>query len=444
SDADTDTDTDADTDITESSQWVFDEGTIRIYRLTMAADDWTHLQEEGVDEEYVSADLEVDGQTWNNIGVRLKGSYSLDSCWSMGTRLWDGHCQKISMKLDFTEFDDTLRFKEMKKINLHSMSADLTKMHERLGYHLFRAIGLVAPRSVPAQVYVNDTYLGIFQAVENVDGRFTANRFPGAGDGNLFKEIWPSSEIDSADDVWDALKTNDEPEDNPDISDFIEFNEALTAVTADNIDQNLFPYVNVDEMLKFLVVDRAIHNWDGPLSFYWGANHNYYWYHRESGQWLLIPWDLDKTFWEYDRYFAPNPDEGITTPVPGWNVIPNECPSGMFGGMYTIAETIGPPEEGPASNTFVAPGCDPLISILASMYWDDFVSHGTTFMETQFTLENLNSILDIWQAQIDSVMQIEPTLSYSEWLVEMETLRSHLPKLRSDLATHLADSYRHE
>ncbi|MBN2718061.1 MAG: CotH kinase family protein [Deltaproteobacteria bacterium] len=427
----------------DGSQWVFDDSAIRKYELTLTDADWAHLQEAGNDEIYVPATLQIGDEIWENIGIRLKGSYSLDSCFERGTRLWDGHCSKISMKIKFTEYDDTIRFHGLKRINLHSMSADPTKLHDRLGYHLFELMGSPASRNVPAQVYVNSEYLGIFQAVEEVDGRFTKNRFPENGDGNLFKEIWPRAGVDE-EAAFEALKTNDAPEDNPDVSDFLEFSKSIGESDDTNYADTVLPYVDVDQLLRYIAVDRAIHNWDGFLAFYGDWNHNYYWYHKADGTWVLIPWDLDKAFFEYDRYFDPDPAEGIEVPVPSWNIYPANCTAPFPDNMYVIRETIGPPEEGPSTLRFIAPGCDKLVHILASQYWPDFVVFGNEFLVDWFNEDYLNDRIDEWTAQIDAVMQVEPGGNYDEWVSVVNTLKSHLPKMISDFETHLQDSYREE
>ena len=109
------------------------------------------------------------------------------------------------------------------------MAADPSKLRERLGYSLFREMDIVAPRAVHARVYINGEYHGLFAAVEQVDGRFTANRFPNDGDGNLYKQLWPTAQV-TATAAEDALKTNDDP-DTMNVSDFLAFKDAVAAST---------------------------------------------------------------------------------------------------------------------------------------------------------------------------------------------------------------------
>ncbi len=209
----------------------------------------------------------------------------------------------------------------------------------------------------------------------------------------------------------------------------------MLSATLDNFQAALLPMINVEQILRVLAVDRVIHNWDGPLSFYGGVNHNYYWYHdEESTKFLLIPWDMDKTFWYYDRYFYPNPAEGVTA-IPGWNVKPADC------SMRRFTETIGPPEEGPGRLTFVPPGCDNLINLIAANYFGDFVTIGNELLNGPFTLNNLTGKLDAYEAQIDHIMQNEPTITYDEWKAATAELRNNLPWLREHFLAHLAEGY---
>ena len=92
-------------------------------------------------------------------------------------------------------------------------------MHERLGYWLFREMGVPAPRSTHARVIVNGDYVGIFALTEELDGRFTRENFDD-GTGNLYKEVWPFAVggiPQTADTLIAGLETNEDEDPNADI-----------------------------------------------------------------------------------------------------------------------------------------------------------------------------------------------------------------------------------
>jgi hypothetical protein len=90
------------------------------------------------------------------------------------------------------------------------------------------------------------------------------------------------------------------------------------------------------------------------------------------------------------------------------------------------------------------PGCDTLFHTLAAHYFDTFVAHGQTLLSGPFSLESLYAKLDAWEAQIDPIMQHEPTVTYAEWQEAMQHLRDTIPKLRAHFQSHLSEGYRPE
>ncbi len=54
-------------------------------------------------------------------------------------------------------------------------------------------MGTIAPRAAWANIVVNGESYGLYGMVEEVDGRFADNRWPGNGSGNLYKEAWPTN-----------------------------------------------------------------------------------------------------------------------------------------------------------------------------------------------------------------------------------------------------------
>ena len=62
--------------------------------------------------------------------------------------------------------------------------------------------------------------------------------------------------------------------------------------------------MNIDEIMSYAVVDRAIRNDDGAFHWYCSGSdcdpHNYYWYEDPTNRQMhLIPWDLDNAFEKY-------------------------------------------------------------------------------------------------------------------------------------------------
>ena len=186
-------------------------------------------------------------------------------------------CTKLSIKvkIDWNSDDDV--FYGVKKLQFHSMNLDPTMMHERLGYWLFNQFEVDAPRSVHAELYINGQFNGIYALVEQIDDRFVKDRFD--QEGNLYKEVWPLQFDGTATkdkQIIDALKTNT---DNVDISQFKEFADEVEQIKTNYTSLGLYDadddalikkWFNKDQLIRTIVVDRAIANDDGVYHWYCG------------------------------------------------------------------------------------------------------------------------------------------------------------------------------
>jgi hypothetical protein len=135
------------------SEWVFDPSALRTYELNLTPEDWQTLQDTAEDEQYVPADLVVDGRATANVGLRFKGSLgTLVSCFDdSGARI----CDKLSMKIEFSEYVPEQRFVGLRRLVFNSMLSDYSQLRERLAYRVYREMGLVAPRAAHARLVVN-------------------------------------------------------------------------------------------------------------------------------------------------------------------------------------------------------------------------------------------------------------------------------------------------
>ncbi len=403
------------------------------YRITMTPEDYQNLEEHGDEEEYLPASLHVVGgsidETYGQVGFRHKGSWTLHHCWDTGERSYEDECAKLSYKIKFDEYDSEGRLLGLKRLNLHAMSGEGTKVRERLAYDMFNQFGVIAPRTAYARLFVNETLVGLFLMVEQIDGRFTAFRFPTDGDGNLYKEVWPNADVDD-ESFLEHLKTNNNPEDNPDVSDMRAFAEAVDGSDEETFASVMSGFVNLDNLYRYIAVDRAGKNWDGIMTFYSPyAPHNFYWYReaQENGIFHLVPWDLDNTFWEFDPFMYP--EQWVSAePVPDWNVLPASC------------EPMSLWEQG-GDTRATPPGCDKLINLLAATGWERFAAIGNELLAGPLVHEVMMAKVAAWSREIEGAVREDPYIDYGDWFHQVESLSDILARAVSDFTFHLTTGY---
>jgi len=410
---------------------VFDQTKVHEYRFTVSSADWAYMENYGWQKEYRPATMSYNGAAiGGTVGLRYKGSdYSLPRCFNFDGVKAQGpkSCPKISFKVKFHEYDKDKRFHAMKRINLHAMNADPTKMRDMLAYELFREVGIHAPRTSYANVYVNNELIGLFVVVEDIDGRFTKSRWPNFGDGNLYKEIWPDKHNEN--DYIEALKTNDKPENNPQARRMVDYYNAIEASNESNFVRNLSSFMDFDHFLRYMTVDVAINNWDGIRGWYssgpndpwpWAGNHNFYIYEEENpdGKIWLVPWDMDNTFYEVCPYFE-------TAGVPNWNVAP---PRGCVGHMIW----------GDPTQHIRPPNCDKLTRMMAAVFWERYKLFGEQFLEDQFKSSRLAAKVEKYRQLISASVTADNSISTTDWGSNVSTgMDNHMSNLAAKFSNHL-------
>lgn len=384
---------------------VFDPEQVLELRFTLDEADAAHLEDHGNDEQYVPAAAAVSGTgleavTYPRVGLRHKGATTLHRCWANGQRIRVGACEKLSYKVKFDEFQKR-RLDGLEALNLHSASVDASKLRDLVAYSIYADFGVPAPRAVPARVYVNERFAGLFIAVEHVDDVFIDAHFPKAAGGNLYKELWPDSSLSDAQ-LAAQLETNKKK---PDVSDFRAFADAITNATRETFENQLSAHLDFDAVLRYLAVDRAIRHWDGLTAFYRAGPHNFFWYAPPQGPFRLIPWDVDLALWEFDPVVRPA--QWVTAaPLPGWNLEPRDC----------NRRPVWRPDNG----TKLLPiRCDKLMDLLAETHWPRFVELGEALLAGPFRPELLNAKVEHWQTRIAALVEEDPTIDTALWRAEV-------------------------
>ena len=375
-----------------SSDYIYDQNKLHRFDLFLTQENLDEINNNPAAENYVEGSLVFEGKVIKSVGIRYKGSIG---AWvgCLSNEDWtnpSGYktCPKLSMKIKINWKGDN-KFYGMKKLQFHSQNLDKSKMHERLGYYMFRNFGITAPRSNHALLYINGEFNGVFANTENVDGPFTNKHFINP-DGNLYKEVWPvkSSGGNREENYFiDGLKTNEEISD---VTKIKRFSDQLGSVNKSDANEIVEDWIDKDLFLKTILVDRRIANDDGFMHFYHEGgvnyeNHNYYWYEDPNDDKLqLIPWDLDNSFENLISNLNP------VTPIKDkWYETTNNCNGFRYGSFNLLQKSAA---------------CDKIIGSFSS-YRKDYDSLDVIFQNQLFNMSNINTLLDSWYNQIKNAVE---------------------------------------
>lgn len=225
---------------------------------------------------YINASIEIDGERIDSVGIRYKGASS-----------YVEGANKKSLKIDFNEYIKKQHFQGLIKLNLHNSFADPSFIRDAINYHLFREIGVKAPRLSFAQVYINKEYMGIYHIVEQIDKKFVK--------GNLFKNMgWENlTYLNNSAGIYRKtidLKGKDE------YTKWLPFINLLKIFQEKDLETFKVKFqevMDVEVFLKVLAVYVATNNHDSILK----TGRNWYLNQKtDTSRFEWIPWDTNYSF----------------------------------------------------------------------------------------------------------------------------------------------------
>ena len=234
---------------------------------------------------FVQGELESDQIT---IGLRLKGSTSLQPL-----------KQKPSMRIQFN-WGDALkgqRFLGLKNMTLHSLTQDNSLVHELGAYKLYNSMGVVAPSTGWAEVFVNGKSKGVYLNVETPDDIFLSKRFKDPTqhlyEGQAFADLKPGN--DSGGEYEGKFTVDEGWATTPNKADLTALIEAANVEPAKAWWDGLAKRLDRTAMVKMFAVDNFIGHWDG----YSGSIiNNYFLRSNSKSVFTFLPWGADQTFGE--------------------------------------------------------------------------------------------------------------------------------------------------
>ena len=262
---------------------------IKEYFISCNPDDFKYIYENFEEDTSIPIVLEYENKIWGNASMRIRGD---------GSRIYP----KKSLKIKFA---DKTFINDRNEINLNADYLDLSYMRQFLASKIFQKLEYPCFDVEHIRVYLNGEFLVLYVQIESVDFDFLKNRGFDPN-GNMYKAAidWASLNLNDKSDYWEK-KTNL----NSGMDDLFELIWFLNTVPDELYEFYANKLFDLDKMITIIAVNMLLAN---GSTYY----HNYYMYNdlNYSNKWMMIPWDLDKTFCAYSPEYAYNQSTGLWIP----------------------------------------------------------------------------------------------------------------------------------
>jgi len=285
----------------EDYEMVFNQTKVNKLEIVFTAEEWQAMQSDlksipqGENPSYFHCEVNFNGLTWENVGIRYKGNSSL--------RARSG---RLPLRFKFDKWEDQFpeimdqRFYGFKDLSLSSNYNDGALMREKSACDVFRNFGVPAVQSAFYEIYIDKgtgtyEYFGVYSVLEMVDDTFLKDWF-GTKSGNCYKPDGTGAKFSTSgfDISHFELKTNEEIADRSDIQEMYDaLHSTLRTSSPAQWRSELEAVFDVNGFLKYLAANNTVQNWDT----YGKMTHNYYLYHDPSDDLIKwIVWDNNEAF----------------------------------------------------------------------------------------------------------------------------------------------------
>ncbi|KPI55983.1 spore coat protein [Clostridioides difficile] len=278
----------------------FDRDKVMEVNIEIDESDLKDMNENAIKEEFKSAKVTVNGNTYGNVGIRTKGNSSL-------TSVADSDSNRYSYKINFDKYNTSQSMEGLTQLNLNNCYSDPSYMREFLTYSICEEMGLATPEFAYAKVSINGEYHGLYLAVEGLKESYLENNF-GDVTGDLYKSDEGSSLQYKGDDP--ESYSNLIIESDKKTADWSKVTKLLKSLdTGEDIEK----YLEVDSVLKNIAINTALLNLD---SYQGSFAHNYYLY-EQDGVFSMLPWDFNMSFGGFSGFGGGSQSISIDEPTTG-------------------------------------------------------------------------------------------------------------------------------
>jgi len=271
------------------SQNFYDLNTVQKIEIFFTQSNWDYLMKTNYNldnNQRLLCTVKINGTQYDSVGVRYKGYSSYN----------ENEVKKpLNIKLDHIKNNQNIE--GYGTIKLSNAYKDPSFVREVLGYDIASKYTPV-PKANFAEVYINDTLIGLYTNVQSIDKEFLRQHFC-YDEGPLFKGMIdnqffhpccaPGKPIIWGYDGQDTICYTRyfEKRSEADWNELINFLD-----TFNNYQSNIENVLNIDRLIWMMAFDNITVNLDAPIN----VSNNYYLYKDASQRFNTVIWDLNMAF----------------------------------------------------------------------------------------------------------------------------------------------------
>lgn len=258
----------------EYVEWMLEEKVHEI-RIEIDQQEWQAIKNNPYNGDYHPANVSIDGERVENVGLRTRGHASLEYAIEKGT--------KYPFKIKFDKYVDDQTFMGLDELALNNGGDDFAFIRDYICYEAFQILDGYTSCVTYFNVYLNDELKGFYVGIEAIDKSYLERHF-GSHKHNLYEgENGATLETFMSLSCFTQKKGSDTSME--DIQRLIEvLDETPTGEKGD-----IESCIDVDSVLKMFAVNAVLDNRDGYCGIY---AHNYYFYNAD-GRLVMLPWDMN-------------------------------------------------------------------------------------------------------------------------------------------------------
>ncbi len=236
------------------------------------------------EKEWLTADVTIDGQTFSDAGIRLKGNSSLRGVAA------DADPAELPWLVDLDQFVDGQSLDGWEAFVIRSNNTE-TSLNEAVALELLQEAGLASEEAVAISFTVNGSDTTLRLMIQDLDNKWDEAVF--GTDGTLYKSEstgdWSYRGDDAAsyEDVFDIEAGT---EDYEPLTDFLQW---LNESTDEEFAAGLSDHLDVDAFATYLAFEDLIGNFDdiaGP------GNNSFLRWDEDAEQMTVVAWDHNLAF----------------------------------------------------------------------------------------------------------------------------------------------------